>query len=156
MRRWKTGAIGALTVLLGCSRPDDLTIAGDEPMPEYRVPLRTLPWLADFKLGTATARSGVITHLMNEFSPGEPIYLSMKINAAPPGTIVTTYWYGPGNRVLSYETKTISSDQGRMRFVQDNTLDWPEGAYRAETWIGEYKLKEHRFDIVAEGGARGS
>lgn len=156
MRRSTISAIGALTVLLACSRPDDLANAGDEPVPEYRVPLRTLPWLADFKLGTATAQSGLITHLMNEFSPGEPIYLSMKINAAPRGTIVTTYWYGPGNQVLSYETKTLSSDQERMRFVQDNTLDWPEGAYRAETWIGEYKLKEQHFDIVAEGGARGS
>lgn len=156
MRSWTTCALGAMTVLLACSRHDDLANFGPESAPEYRVPLRTLPWLADFKLGTAPAQSSRIAHLTDEFESGEPIYLSMRINDAPHGTVVTIYWYGPGNQVLGYQKKAVASDQERIRFMQSNTFDWAEGAYRAETWIGDYKLNEQHFHIVAENVGRDS
>lgn len=142
--------IVALPLLQACSRHDE-QVAGSasERMREYRAPMRTLPWLADFKLGIAPGKQGVLADLTDEFSPGEPICLSMKVNHAPRGTIVTTYWYGPGNSTLGYETRAVSADGKRLRFVQDNTVDWQQGAYRAEVWIGNTKLKERHFEIVA-------
>jgi hypothetical protein len=154
MRSWTASALGAMTVLLACSRHDDLANFGPESPPEYWVPLRTLPWLADFRLGTAPAQSSRIAHLVDKFDSGEPIYLSMRINDAPHGTVVTIQWYGPGNQALGYQTKAVPSDQERMRFMQSNTLAWPEGTYRAEIWIGDYKLNEQRFHIVSENVGR--
>jgi hypothetical protein len=152
MRRWTSAVVMATVALLSACSKHDEQVAGSAPerAPEYRAPMRTLPWLANFELGTAPDEHGVLTRLTNEFSPGEPIYLSMKVNEAPRGTVVTTYWYGPSNVTLGHETKNLSPDEERLRFVQDNTLDWQPGAYRAEIWIGNIKLKERHFKIVAD------
>jgi hypothetical protein len=142
--------IATMAVLQACSRQDAHVVTRMNARPgAYRAPMRTLPWLADFKLGAAPAEHGALTRLTDEFLAGEPIYLSMKVNAVPRDTVVTTYWYGPGNNALAYETKAVPATDQRLRFVQDNTRDWRPGAYCAEVWIGDIKLKERHFEIVS-------
>jgi hypothetical protein len=101
------------------------------------------------KIGTAPSADAAITETKREFAPGEPIQLSMDIRGAGAGTTVTTYWYGPDDSRLAYETKTVAPDQQQLRFTQDNTADWKEGQYRAEVWIGDNKAQEQSFEIAA-------
>jgi hypothetical protein len=156
MRCWVLCALAAAPALLGCSKPDSHLIAtvddrSDDmtmPMYEVRAPMRTLPWVSDFRLGTNPDTTGRLTQLKKEFSPDEPIYLSMQVNDVPRRTIVTSYWYGPSNLTLGHETQTISSGQARLRFVRSDTRAWQPGAYRVEVWIGDDKIGAQNFDIV--------
>jgi hypothetical protein len=157
MRRWALCAIAAAPALLGCSRPDPQLIAAvddrsdDMPIPRYyvRAPMRTLPWVSDFRLGTNPDKTGRLTQFKKQFSHDEPIYLSMQVNDVPRSAVVTSYWYGPGNLTLGYETQTISSGQARLRFVRSDSRGWQPGSYRVEVWIGDDKIGAQNFDIVA-------
>jgi hypothetical protein len=73
----------------------------------------------------------------------------MRINQAPSGTVVSAYWYGPNGVTLAYASKAITPSKDRLRFVQDDTLDWQHGEYRAEIWIGDIKLNERHFEIAS-------
>ena len=156
MRRWILCAFAAAPALLACSRPDPHLIAAVDdrsddmtrPMYEVRAPMRTLPWVSDFRLGTSPDKTGRLTQFKKEFSPDELIYLSMQVNDVPRSTIVTSYWYGPTNLSLGQETRTISSGQARLRFVRSDTHTWQPGAYRVEVWIGDDKIGAQNFDIV--------
>lgn len=155
MKRWASCAL-ALAVLLGCSEPaaDFIAAIGPRPHPlaapsyRLRAPLRTLPWVADFRLGAALDQSDRVTQLKNEFSPGEPVYLSMRVNDVPHGTVVTTYWYGPSNLTLGYQTQAVAAGQARLSFVRSDTGGWQQGAYRVEVWIGDSRIAGKYFDIV--------
>jgi hypothetical protein len=157
MKRWVLCAFAIVPALLGCSGADpELLVALSErpdvaraPTYRLRAPMRTLPWVSDFRLGAALGKSGRLTQLKDEFAPGEPVYLSMQVNDVPRGTVVGIYWYGPNNLTLGYETQTVSSGQARLRFGQSDTRGLPEGAYRAEVWIGDDRIQVQHFDILA-------
>lgn len=152
-------ALAATSVLVGCSAPDgsaeNMALTGAQAMQRVDeaayVPtlLRTLPWLGDFRVSARTCQGQLLTRQGAAFSPGEPIHLSMRVNEAPRGTVVTAYWYGPGNESLGYEKQTISPGQERLRFIRDDTRSWRQGSYRAEVWIGELRLQGVPFDMVA-------
>jgi hypothetical protein len=144
----------AAVVLLGCSAPDEEVLAAGMRAAvdgQLQIPtlLRTLPWVDEFRLTARQCEHTASTAQRNTFSPGEAINLSMRVNDAPRGTVVTTYWYGPGNAKLGYEKRTISPGQERLRFSRDDTGAWQQGAYRAEVWIGDIKLQESHFAVVA-------
>lgn len=61
---------------------------------------------------------------------------------------------GSAGLLPGYETKAVPSDQERMRFMRNDTLDWPEGAHRAETRVGDYTLNAQHFHIVSEDVGR--
>ena len=88
--------------------------------------------------------SGAVT---DRFIPGQPIELSMSVDDSPQGTVVTTYWYGPDNRPIAYESKEVNPGEDRLSFIQDNTFDWRQGTYRAEVWVGDEKVEEESFQI---------
>jgi hypothetical protein len=156
MRLLALCALVAAPVLFGCSGPDPDLIADVDghshgfggPTYEVRAPLRTMPWVSDFRLGASLDKSGRLTELKTQFAPGGPIYLSMQVNDVPRNTVVSTYWYGPNNLTLGYETSAVSAGQQRLRFVQGETRGWPPGACRVEVWIGEDKIGTKTFDIV--------
>jgi hypothetical protein len=147
-------ALIAAVALLGCSAPDEEVLAAGMRTAidgRLQVPtlLRTLPWVDEFRLTARQCEHVVSAAQKNRFSPGEAINLSMRVNDAPRGTVVTTYWYGPGNAKLGYEKRPISPGQERLRFSRDDTDAWQQGAYRAEVWIGDIKLQESHFAVVA-------
>lgn len=139
----------AFLVLCACS--------GDDGTPEEILSsappmslLRTRPWVEDFKLGLAPATVADAIRVKEQFAPGEAICLSMAVNAAPRGTIVSAYWYGPNEQSLDYEGKELAAAKARLRFLESDTQNWREGAYRAEVWIGNYKLGEKHFRIAVD------
>lgn len=156
MCRWALCALAAAPALLGCSPAHSSLMAGldgpahgrNGPSYEMRRPLRTKPWVSDFRLGASLDKNGRLAELRNEFAPGEAVYLSMQVNDVPHNTVVTTYWYGPNNLTLGYETSAVAGGQQRLRFAQNDTRGWQQGAYRAEVWIGDDKIGTKTFDIV--------
>lgn len=137
--------LGAAALLLtaACSREETqpVTTAADETTSAISKEI----WVDDVQLssaaGTAMQDGG--------FNAGQTLELSMSVEDAPRGTVVTTYWYGPDNRQLSYESQTVDANQRQLSFQQENTHAWPAGTYRAEVWVGEDKVEEERFDIVS-------
>lgn len=136
-------------VLCACSHDDgtpEELLSSAPPMSM----LRTRPWVEDFKLGVAPAAVAGPIQVKDEFAPGAAICLTMAVNDAPRRTIVTTYWYGPNEQSRDSESKELAAAKGRLRFVENDTQNWPAGSYRAEVWIGHYKLGEKHFRIAAE------
>lgn len=149
----RTLAIAAAGTLLlaaaACTRNADKTAqAPPPPPPPAAAPAPQPAAIADVKIGTAPSADAAMVETKQQFAPGEPIQLSMDIHGADTGTTVTTYWYGPEDHRLGYETKTVAPDQQQLRFTQDNTADWKEGQYRAEVWIGDRKAQEQSFQIA--------
>jgi hypothetical protein len=144
-----TVATCAFLVLSACSEDDDGTPQGFLSSAPRMSLSRTRPWVEDFKLGALPEAGGAV-RVKEQFQPGEAICLSMAVNDAPRGAIAAVYWYGPNRQNLDYEGKELAAAKERLRFVEAETQDWPAGSYRAEVWIGNYKLGERRFRIAAE------
>lgn len=140
-------AATALVLAAACTRNEQT--AAQAPAPAAPAPVPQPASVADVKLGTSPSPEAAITEAKQDFAPGEPIQLSMDVLGATAGTAVTTYWYGPDNQRLAYETQTVTPTQQRLRFRQDNTVDWQAGQYRAEVWIGDDKVQEQSFEIGA-------
>jgi hypothetical protein len=111
--------------------------------------LRTRPWVDDFQLGSALA-SPAAFQPAEQFALGEPIQLSMAINYAPRGAIVTARWYDPNDANVGLQMQDLSARGERLRFLQADTGGWQEGVYRVEVWIGADKLGERRFEITGK------
>jgi hypothetical protein len=101
-------------------------------------------WIDDVRLSSTTAAPS-----QAGYAAGDTLQLSMSVEDAPRGTMVTTYWYGPENRQLSYESQTVDPNERQLNFDQENTHAWEPGSYRAEVWVGQDKVEEEKFDIVA-------
>src|SRR6188474_2259665 len=86
-----------LVVLCACSEDDGTPAEFLSSAPPMSL-LRTRPWVEDFKLGIAPAAAADAIRVKEEFAPGEAICLTMAVNAAPRGTLVTAYWYGPNEQ----------------------------------------------------------
>lgn len=142
-------AAGLALAATACTQRDDDTAAQAQPPPAAPEPAPQPASLGAVKLGAAAGPDAAITETKQEFAPGEPIHLSMELLGAGAGATVTTYWYGPDDRRLGYETKTVAPAQRSLHFTQDNTADWQEGQYRAEVWIGDNKAQEQSFEIAA-------
>jgi len=101
-------------------------------------------WVDDVQLSSPAGNAS-----QDGFAAGQTLELSMSVEDAPPGTVVTTYWYGPNNRQLSYESQTVDASAGQLRFKQENTHAWSAGSYRAEVWVGDNRVEEESFNIVS-------
>lgn len=139
--------ICAATVLClaACSRQaEEASSAVEQAANSVSTEVTTEAWIDNVRVNGTTADSG-----QSAFAAGQPLDVTMSINGAPQGTVVTTYWYGPENRQLAYESRTVEPNQQQMTFTQENTHGWESGSYRTEVWIGDEKVEEERFDIVS-------
>lgn len=134
---------GAVLLIAACSRDEEARVS-DTPA-EATHAIGTEPWVDDVQVGGAEGSGATTAGL----TPGTELQVSMSVENAPQGTVVTTYWYGPENRQLAYETQTVEPQQRQMNFTQENTHDWAAGTYRAEVWVGNKKVQEQTFQIVA-------
>ncbi len=133
-----------LTLVAGCSDKANLAPAVAE-MPAQSNSMPAQPTINDLQL---VAAGGDPASTSTQFATGEPIQLSMTVEGVDPGATVAAYWYGPDNSALAYELKPVAGN-GKVDFTLDNTLDWQDGAYRAEIWVAGKKIDERRFDMAA-------
>jgi hypothetical protein len=109
----------------------------------------------DVNIGVAVDGSGRVPASSNpdNFLPGEDIYLTMDVSDAPAGTVVKVVWIGPGDRQIATQAKTVSQGVSTLKFIKQDTQSWRPGDYRAEVWVGDEKVNDEAFDIVAARSA---
>lgn len=134
---------GAVLLIAACSRNEGARVS-DIPA-DVPHAIGTEPWVDDVQVSGAEGTGAMAAGL----TPGTDLQLSMSVEKAPQGTVITTYWYGPENRQLAHESQTVEPKQRQMNFTQENTQDWAAGTYRAEVWVGNEKVQEQTFQIVA-------
>lgn len=133
-------ATALLTVACSKQEAEQVSTAADEAASAITKEM----WVDDVQVSSATGNPSP-----GGFTAGQPIGLSMSVEDAPPGTVVTTYWYGPNNRQLAYESQTVDANERQLNFQQENTHAWPAGSYRAEVWVGDERVEEEDFNIVS-------
>lgn len=117
-------------------------------------PVNAQTWVDDVTIGHEVAADGSIATGQggDDFAPGQPINLAMKVDDAPQNTAVKVVWFGPGETKINEENKTITPGQKYLTFTA-NTTGWAKGDYRAEVWVGDEKVNTQQFQIVDAAGA---
>ena len=136
---------GAVLLIAACSRKEDAQEQVSEAAAEATHAIGTEPWVNELRV-SSSERAGSIVQAL---TPGTELELTMSVENAPQGTVVTAYWYGPEDRQLAYESQTVAPKQRQMNFTQENTHDWPAGSYRAEVWVDNNKVQEQNFQIAS-------
>lgn len=140
--------IGAAVLLIlgACSKREDVPEQVSDAAAEATSAIKTESWVDDVQVSGVAAAG---TSAAQSLTPGTQLQVSMSVEDAPQGTVVTAYWYGPENRQLAYESQTVEPQQRQMSFTQENTHDWPAGTYHTEIWVGQDKVEEETFEIVS-------
>lgn len=152
-----------LPMALACNReqaevddPDDTAaqttdqeVAGvDQPGDLNPVEAQTM--VDDVTIGRAVGADGTIAadQQGDDFAPGEPIVIAMKVGDAPAGSVVRIDFYGPGEQKVGDATKTVAAGDQHLDFQAGDTASWPKGDYRADVWVGDEKVNSQQFQIV--------
>ena len=89
----------------------------------------------------------------DDFAPGDPIYIAMKVADTPAASKIKVAWYGPGETKISDEEKSVPTGAKNLAFEQTKTKSWAKGDYRAEIWIGDEKVNTQEFNITDKSKA---
>jgi len=127
----------------GTTQPNDLN------------PVTAQTMIDDVTLGHRVAADGTIAAADqgDDFAPGQPIYLTMKVGDAPAGSQVKVAWYGPGEQKIKDESQTVKAGETYMTFKVSDTGSWKKGDYRAEVWIGDEKVNQQALNITDKSEA---
>lgn len=109
-------------------------------------------------LGTVTVGGRVDTDgaippeaIQSDFQPGEPVYVSVEIGDAEPGSTVRVVWYDPEDVKMGEQVETVAAGQPYLSFQTPSTDEWKSGEYRAEIWFGNEMLDEVEFGLGNAG-----
>ena len=138
----ETATTATTTEIAGTQSPNDLN------------PVRAQAFVDDFTIGHEVGADGTIPtgRTGDDFAPGQPVHIAMKVKDAPAGTAVKVVFFGPGETNLGEETKNTTAGQTTLAFTKD-TKGWAKGDYRAEVWAGDEKVNTQQFQIVDPAGA---
>ena len=89
----------------------------------------------------------------DDFAPGDPVHLTMKVGDAPAGSQVKVIWYGPGEAKIGEDAKDVVSGATTLAFQAPDTSSWQKGDYRAEIWIGDEKVNQQTFNLTDKSGS---
>ena len=129
-------------------------IAGvDNANPNDVSGMKAQSWIDDVTIGHKLGADGTIAEADqgDDFSPGQPIVLTMKVGDAPAGSQVKVVWMGPGEAKITEDAKPVAAGQPTMSFERTDTASWAKGDYRAEVWAGDEKVNDQHFQIVDKG-----
>jgi hypothetical protein len=155
MKLWAT-ALVALPLVAGCAQRTDTAtqtseqeVAGAEQPGDVN-PIQAQVMVDDVTLGNKAAADGTIAaeDQNDDFAPGDPIVLSMKVADAPPGTAVKVVWYGPGELKVGEAEETVDAGETYLTFQAEDTGPWQKGDYRAEVWVGDERVAQQQLQIV--------
>jgi hypothetical protein len=161
--------VAALPFALGCkpkegAEPDDASdtaaqategeIAGTN-QPSDLNPVEAQTMVDDVTIGHQVGADGTIAvaDQGDDFAPGDPIYVAMRVADTPAGSAVKVVWYGPGETRIGEDQKTVNTGDQHLSFKAADTAAWAKGDYRAEVWIGDEKVNTQQFQIVDKAGA---
>jgi hypothetical protein len=118
-------------------------------------PMTAQSYIDDVTIGHEVGADGTIPagRTGDDFAPGQPIHLAMKVADAPDGAQVKVMFYGANEAVVGEETKTVPAGAKTLTFAAPDTASWPKGDYRAEIWAGDEKVNTQQFQIVDPAAA---
>jgi len=127
----------------GTNNPNDLS------------PAKAQTYVDDVTMGHRIGSDGTIAakDQGDDFAPGDPIFITMKVADAPAGSQVKVAWYGPGETKIKDEQKTVNAGDKYLTFEAANTGSWQKGDYRAEVWIGDEKVNTQELKITDQSKA---
>jgi hypothetical protein len=113
-------------------------------------PVEAQTMVDDVTIGHKAGADGTIAAADqgDDFAPGDPVVIAMKVGDAPAGSQVKVIWYGPGETKIGEESKGVNTGATFLVFENTNTASWAKGDYRAEVWIGDEKVNQQTFNIV--------
>lgn len=117
-------------------------------------PVAAQSYIDDVTIGHEVGADGTIPtgRTGDDFAPGAPIHVAMKVKDAPATASVKVVWYGPGETKINEESKPVPPGATTLSFSANST-GWAKGDYRAEVWIGDEKVNTQQFQIVDAAGA---
>lgn len=109
----------------------------------------------DVTIGHKVAADGTMAEADqgDDFAPGDPVYLTMKVGDTPAGSQVKVVWMGPGDVKIGEEAKAVEAGAANMMFKSTDTKGWKKGDYRAEVWVGDEKVNDQHFNLTDKSGA---
>jgi hypothetical protein len=127
----------------GANQPSDLN------------PVEAQTMIDDVTIGHKVGADGTIAAADqgDDFAPGDPVYLTMKVGDAPAGSQVKVIWYGPGETKIGEDSKDVATGATTLTFQATDTAAWKKGDYRAEIWIGDEKVNQQTFNVTDKSGA---
>jgi hypothetical protein len=117
-------------------------------------PVEAQTMVDDVTIGHKVGSDGMIAaeDQGDDFAPGDPVYITMKVADAPAASKVKVAWYGPGETKIKDEEKSVTPGEQYLTF-QTDTGSWQKGDYRAEVWIGDEKVNTQEFNITDKSEA---
>ena len=149
--------VAVIVLFVGCRQetaeaPPDTTTAEvpGTTSPTDVGPVEAQAWLDDVTIGSEVGADGAIAagKTGDDFKPGQAIHIAVETSDAPSGAAVKVMWYGPGETMITEETKSVVTGQKYLSFQAPNTKSWKKGDYRAEIWTGDEKVNTQQFNIV--------
>ena len=133
----ETATAATTSEISGTQAPNDLN------------PVRAQMYIDDVTIGHEVAADGTVPagKTGDDFAPGETVHIAMKVKDAPAGTAVKVVFFGPGEKNVGEETKTVAGGEKFLVFNKD-TKGWPKGDYRADVFTGDEKVNSQQFQIV--------
>ena len=117
-------------------------------------PVEAQTMIDDVTIGHKAGADGMIAaeDQGDDFAPGDPVYITMKVGDAPAGSKVKVAWYGPGETKINDQEKTVNTGDTYLTFNADSS-GWKKGDYRAEVWIGDEKVNTQEFNVTDKSEA---
>ena len=117
-------------------------------------PVEAQTMIDDVTIGHKAGADGMIAaeDQGDDFAPGDPVVIAMKVGDAPAGSEVKLAVYGPGEVKVKDDAKTVNTGETYMVF-QVPTDGWKKGDYRAEVWIGDEKVNTQEFNVTDKSEA---
>lgn len=100
-------------------------------------PVNTEPAEDRFQIGKTAAEDGKVLSDSDQFTAGDPIYISFVVRNAPAGAFARVTWKRIDGDVKMGEEQKPLGPGGFVSFAVKSTSSWRPGKYRVEKWLGQ-------------------
>ena len=152
LRRAAAGLMIGLTgVLAGCTGDPDAELETTETPAMGEVATDALD-VAEVRLGRAVGADMRISEDVNDFAPGDSVYVSVRVEGTANATQLTARWLTEGDSLIHEESKTISSAGEQWAWFALGTESLPEGDYELELHVNGEEEEDREFSIERRDG----
>ena len=102
-------------------------------------------------MGKALGTKGEVISEATEFASGESLFVAVKTEGAPPGSVVQVEVYGPSKAKVAQPAKSPTAGGEFTIFQLTDRQAWPAGPYTVEAWMNGKQLGTRTFTVT--GGA---
>jgi hypothetical protein len=100
-------------------------------------PAKTEPAEDRFQIGKTAAEDGKVLSDSDQFTAGDPIYISFVVRNAPAGAQARVTWKRIDGDVKMGEEQKPLGPGGFVSFSVKSTSSWRPGKYRVEKWLAQ-------------------